>query len=182
MKLVSALRKIFHLHRSKKIKIDPDHGDFDSPLYEWRAPAWHPHQRGVFWLFCVILFFVGLFLYALESGSVSMAVAVIVLAAVYYLANQEPASFLTIKISRAGIKIGKRIYPYAKIKDFWLIYEPPVVKELHLSLTSGAPRVITVLLAEADQELISHLLSHYVNEREGKQESLTDIFARAFKL
>lgn len=159
-----------------------NHEEFDLPLYEWKTPVYHQHERGLVWLITLITFFIGMLIYAINAGSASMATAVILLATVYYLVHREPVQTITVKISRAGLKIGKKIISFSHIKGYWLNYHPPLIKQIHFRLNSGSPREITILLSDADQEYIRHILAHYIPEWERKDESLIDIFARALKL
>lgn len=178
--MLKKLKKVIGRKRIERIEIN--HEDFDKSLYEFKSPSKHSHERGLFWLIGIVLFFIFMLFYAINQGSASMSVAVIILAAVYYLANQEPAYNIGVKVSAVGIKIGKKIIPFGDIRGFWINYLPPLSNQIHFYLSQGSPREIIILLSDADREYLKHVLSHYIPELEGKRESLIDLFGRLFKL
>lgn len=181
MGIVSWFKKIKEGY-AKNRKLHEDHEAFDMPLYEWAAGDYHEHQRGLIWLIAIIAFFSFMVWYAIKTASVTMAVASILLAAIYYITHKNEEDQVHIKISRAGIKVNNKIYPYSRIKAFWIIYHPPFVKTLSFRLYRGGNKEISLQLGHADQEYIRKLLLEYLPEWEGKEESLTEIFSRAFKL
>jgi len=152
------------------------------PLLTWEAPEFIKHSKGKKWFYGAGLLVVLLVMYALWTGSWTMAIAFIVLAGVYYISHHREPNQVTISLSHFGIKIGKRQLPYNQIKAFWIVYKPPHVKTLKLLTTDKVMTEVTIQLDGQEPGPVRALLTKHVPEYEGKDESFVDALIRVTKL
>ncbi len=109
-----------------------------------------------------------------------MAVSVFVIA--YYLIHRDHPKDVEISISDIGIKVGHRKYPFSRIKSFWLMYEPPHIRTLNIKVHGELAVDISIQLNHQDPSKIREFLIEKIPEKEGHQESFSDIFARLLKI
>lgn len=163
---------------SALLTLHPD----DQPILLWPAPEYIKHTKGRLWFIFNGLLVLGIVVYGVITNSWTMSVAFLIFAGVYYLIHQEEPRQITIAISEMGIKIDTRFYPFSSIRYFWIVYNPPFVKTLHLKLASRTLSEIEVQLADQNSADVRSYLLKQIPEMEGKEESLTSIFSRIMKL
>ena len=152
-------------------------------LMAWETPEYIHHDKDKRWYIIagsVVLFFV---LFGIFTGSLSMAIAFLLLAGVYYIMQQQKPKQVHVIISEMGIHFGHRYYPYNLIESFWILYHPPQVTTLNIRLVKGVDRNISIELGEEVNpgDLRDYLLTQ-IPELEGKEESFTDALVRRLKL
>ena len=152
------------------------------PLLTWTAPEFIKHSKTEKWFYVAGFLVVLLVLYALWSGSWTMAIAFIVLAGVYYISHHKDPGEMTISLNHFGVKIGNRQIPYNQIKAFWIIYHPPHVKTLKLLTTDKWMSEMTIQLENQPPGEVRTILMKHVPEYEGKGESFVDTLIRLAKL
>lgn len=151
-------------------------------VFVWETPELGSQRSSEWYViaFAVVLFFV---LYGIFTGSASMAIAFIVLAGVYYMAQLKRAPGIHVVVSELGIHFGSRFYPYNTIQSFWIVYHPPQVSTLNFKVIKGVSRTMTIELdPEINPGAIREYLLTQIAELEGVQESLTDKIVRKLKL
>jgi len=149
---------------------------------KWIAPEYVKHKKGPVWATIAISLTAALIAYAILTQSWTMAVAFLVLAVVYYLEYRQDPKDIEIEISEFGIRIANKVYPFSHMRAFWIIYEPPFVKTLHIRFAKKHMPDIVIQLADADPVEIRKILLRQLVEWEGKEESFVDFLTRAFKL
>lgn len=159
-----------------------DTGQKAPALLEWTAPEFIKHTKGKVWFLVAGGLVAALVLYALWTGSITMAIAFIVLAGVYYISHHREPKNITIGLSDFGIKVGSRYIPYNQVKAFWIIYNPPFVKTLKLLSTDKILGEMNVQLGDQDPGSIRKIIIKHVPEFEGKEESFVDLVIRLTKL
>lgn len=169
-------------HKNKSQKRERAPSAFDHAEISWIAPEAVRHERGTIWkslMLIMTLLAIGLGIY-FNAWTFSLAIGTFAL--VYTLVHREHPRDVEIKISNIGIKVGNRQYPFARVRAFWLIYEPPMVKTLNLLVDGELLPEVSIQLSDQNPAIIREFLMKKVPELSGKDESLTDIFLRIFKL
>ena len=97
--------------------------------------------------------------------------------------RRNPA-LLRITITEDGIEIGdKNFYKWQDIDKFWIVYEPPAVKNLYLDFKAGLRPSITIFLENQNPLIVRKILLQYINEdTERENETFSDGFSRMLKL
>ncbi|MCA9373762.1 hypothetical protein KC725_01240 [Candidatus Peregrinibacteria bacterium] len=151
-------------------------------LFAWTAPEFIQQQRGPRWFLIAGIVVLIAVLYALLTRNWTMAVAIIVLAAVYeYTRRQHPPKEIEISISELGIHVGHMFFPYSNVERFWMFYENGI-KTLHLRVHKRFFSDVVIQLEDQDPVAIREYLVGQIPEWEGKHERLSDIILRLLKL
>ena len=85
-------------------------------------------------------------------------------------------------VTTDGLVIGTAFYQFRAIKDFALVYEPPV-KNLYITFQSAWRPLLTIPLEDTDPNLVRDAMLPFLREdlqRTG--ETLTDVLQRVYKL
>ena len=156
--------------------------EFDSPLLTWKAPEYIYHEKSFLWFIIAAIVAFLLVIYGLETYGWTFCVAVVVFAGVYYMFYRHKPEIIDVKLSRIGVKVGRHVFPYSNIRNFWIVYDPPFVKKIYFRMMSKLHPDIFVPLDGVDIAEVKHILSKYVEEIKGKAEPISDTLVRFFKL
>lgn len=155
---------------------------FDNASISWTAPEHIKHHRGKIWKVIAGALLIAAIVTGIVHQAWTFSLAIGVFAVVYYLVNREPTKDVEISISDIGIKVGKRKYPFTRIKSFWIIYEPPYTKTLHVKVDGDLVVDISIQLNTQDPSVVREFLIEKIPEREGHNKSLTELFSRLLKI
>lgn len=155
---------------------------YDNKIISWVAPEHVRHQRGKLWKIIISIMLVSAIVFGILYNAWTFSLAVAVFALAYYVIHKEQPQDVEISISDIGIKVGHRKYPFTRIKSFWMIYEPPHIKTLNVKVDGDLAVNINIQLNNQDPSPIREFLIEKIPEKEGHQESFSDIFARLFKI
>lgn len=151
-------------------------------LFAWKAPEYIQQERGPKWFLVAGIVVIITVLYALLTRNWTMAIAVLVLAAVYeFTRRKHPPKKIDVKITELGIHVGHMFFPYSNIDRFWLFYENGV-KTLHLRVHKRLFSDVVIQLEDQDPVAIREYLVGQIPEWEGKHERLSDVILRLLKL
>lgn len=151
-------------------------------LVAWDAPSFIPSYRGHTWMLIAGTLALSLIAYAIFTGSATMAIVFILLAGMFFLTHNEAPKTVHIEIKELGIQANETFYPYNMIKDFWIVYNPPLVRTLNFRMANRSGNRITLQLWEQDPAQVREALAKQLTENKGVQENLVDILIRLFKL
>lgn len=151
-------------------------------LMQWEAPEFIKHSKGIKWFVVAGIAIAALVLYAIQTHSLTMAMAFIVLAGVYALSHHHEPRTISMQVTTLGVRAGKRKIPYNHIKAFWIVYHPPHVKTLKLLTTDQLFSEITIQLGDKDPGAVRAQLLKELPEYEGRGENFIDVLIRVTKL
>lgn len=156
---------------------------FDNAKLSWTTADYIKYEKGLFWKVSVIILFLAAISWGIVSKAWTFSLVMAVFAVVYYLMiHSDHPKAVTVTISDIGIKVGHRKYPYNQIKAFWVIYNPPYVKTLHIRVQNDIAVDIPIYLHNQDPAEIREFLIEKLPELEGHKESFSDILLRIFKI
>ncbi len=179
------LKKIIDNYRLKKAMIKEAHlnrSHFDNAFVEWSAPLRYKPEKGPVWLFIVATLLGLILYYAITTENWFFGIAMVIAAVAYAVDYFEETPMIEIKISSVGLKVGKKVIPYANIKGFWMYFHPPFVSRIYIRTGQKTMPDLVIELNGTDPALVRKYLTRYVDEWEEKHESFMDIFVRLFKL
>lgn len=155
--------------------------EFDDAITSWNSPEYLAFKKGKIWKLVAILGVVVGAALGFWYGAWTFSLAILVFAVVYYIVHLEKPKFRKIIISKYGIKMGGKAYPYNRIKEFWIVHHPPFVKMLYFRV-KGSLLEQKILLTTENSDLIRKYLKTKIIELEGKQEPFVDTLQRVLKL
>ena len=164
-------------------KTKTKHQDHREVLLEWETLDFIPIPRGKTWYIVAGLVVAGLLIFALSTGSWTMAIAFIMLVIVFMLVEKRDPRKVKVVISDMGIQYKGRFHPYHHINAFWMVYHPPYVRVLYLRLNTGRSyKLIRIELNHQKPQEVRELLLRELPEIEGAQEPFSDLMARILRL
>lgn len=166
--------------KEEQLRDIPTH--FDHAIFEWSAPEYLQYHKEKTW-FAVFSVVIGLFgMYALVMKDYLFATAILLFGAVYCLTHRDKPSEVKVTLSRLGLKIGTRIYPYDQIKAFWIIYKPPFVQTINFRLEKKFLPDVEIHLKNQSPSELKGFLAQHVPEWIERQETLTESLIRLLRL
>ena len=152
-------------------------------VFEWNLAEYEKHDHNRRWYIVMGILFFLLLLYAVITANNMFALIIILFAIILFLQNMKEAPQIAFFITKTGVILGSRYYPFSELKNFWLIYEPPMIKNLYFTTGSIFKHRISIPLIDNDPRPIRDFLNVYLEENlDEEEEPLTEKFARAFKL
>ncbi|MBI5415004.1 hypothetical protein HZA38_05855 [Candidatus Peregrinibacteria bacterium] len=152
-----------------------------STILKWHVPEYEYRDKGPIWKFLAILLVIGLIIYGIISDSYPFSVVVALFAGVYFLTHKKP-KVIEICVTDMGIQVDHRFYEFSNIRNFWILFKPGEVETLNLHLAKNVVKEVSILLGEQDPAELREVLSRFVSELAGKDESAVDWITRKLKL
>jgi hypothetical protein len=154
---------------------------YNNAVISWEAPEYVQHEKGWKWFVLAGIAVLALIAYAVITSNWTLAVALIVLSAVYVWQHFYKPNHVEIIISEAGIKVGNREYPFHDIKSFWIYYNNHV-KSLNLRSNSRFLPDVSIQLGDQHPTELREFLCRHLREIEGKKETFSEHLIRLLKL
>ena len=152
-------------------------------IISWKFPEYTSPERSRSWYFWAILFFLGLLLYSVLTANFLFGLIIIIFTIILFMHHHKEPQEIKAEISDDGVKIGERLYDFKEIKKFWLIYEPPEVKNLYLDFDSFFRPTLVIPLLNENPLAVRDFLKEYVTEDlEKESESTSAALARVLKI
>ncbi|OGL85714.1 hypothetical protein A3B36_02445 [Candidatus Uhrbacteria bacterium RIFCSPLOWO2_01_FULL_55_36] len=148
----------------------------------WSFPEYERGHRRGGWFVAASLLGMGLCALAIASGNFLFASIIIFIAAVYALQHYRHPLIVDFTIAPDGITLQGRTRPWKEIQTFWMIYEPPEVKNLYFSFKGMRPRLKIPLHDQNPLEVREALLPYLEEDLEQENEPMSDAVGRMLKL
>ncbi len=162
---------------------DSTSSDFGRVIHQWAMPETVQYERGRTWYIVMGIITLTLIAYALFTANFLFALMVMLFAAIIFMGHTRAPLMLNVAITEQGVAINNRLYRYPDLKSFWIIDEPPAVKNLYLEFQSSLRPPLSFHLDTQDCVQIRQTLGQFLAEDgEKKEESLTDVLSRLLKL
>ena len=157
--------------------------DVGQVVLAWEAWEFAPVERSTRWYVLAAAAGLGMLIYALLTTNFVFALIIVMFAVIMLMRDLRKPGRVQAAITTEGIVFNNEFYPFAEIKDFSVIYEPPAVNNLYLGFNSRLTPVMSIPLDDADpNEIREQLLPFIFENLERDSESLTDTLARVYKL
>ncbi|MEZ4179988.1 MAG: hypothetical protein R3B41_00505 [Candidatus Doudnabacteria bacterium] len=136
--------------------------NFDTIL-EWRAPEFKYYQKNAAWFITLSLITGLIMAYMFIVHDIFGAISMLILAIFIWLFALHKPNTIQIVISDIGIHINQTIYPYEKIKHFWVL-NTPQHQALNFETTAYLNHIQTIEINQEDPELIRDVLLELLPE------------------
>lgn len=169
---------------STKPPVNPEqqkahHGDVHHAFY---APEFLDYERGMVWYavaggISLLIIAVGIL-----NQAITFVIAYLLAMAVYFLLHHREARLLEVAITTYGIRIDGEFFPYNEIRNFWVIWDPPYVADLKITVHRRLHPIRTIHIFGQDPEHLRQLLSSHITEATDRGESHTSTLIRMLRL
>lgn len=158
-----------------------DHGKV---LATWPFPEFKQYVRTKTWYIAAIIVLAGLALFGILTQNYLFVVLIAIFIVIYVMRARRQPVMLSCSIMEDGLGVGEEtFYEWKDLKSFWIIYEPPEVKNLYFEFKSGLRPSITISLENQNPLKIRKILLEYLTEDTAKEnESFSDGLGRVLKL
>lgn len=152
-------------------------------LLSWQFPEYTAYNRKKSWYVWAGVFFLGLLCYAIFTANFLFGLIMIMAAIILFVSHNKEPQNLNFALLEKGIAIEDKIYAYAEIKKFWLLYEPPEVKNIYFEFKSSFKPILVIPLENQNPLKVREILKKYLAEDlEKENESTSEALARVLKL
>ena len=114
----------------------------------WVAAEYEHQEHGADWYWALGIITVSLAIAFIIAGNMLLSVIIILGMGILLYYEKHPAPVVEYKISKAGIRAGKILYPWESLHSFWILQKEEDAKDYH------APKLLLVSK--------KHLMPHIV--------------------
>ncbi|MBN1326127.1 hypothetical protein JW977_04095 [Candidatus Falkowbacteria bacterium] len=162
--------------------INDNNNDYGQVFFQWEIPEFIKQQRSLLWYLAAVIVGLGIIIYSIFTVNYLFALIIILATFIIFLKDYVSPGILLFQITEDGIFIGNQFISYDRMKNFYIIYDPPVVKKLFFRLKGFYP-IISIPLENKNPLLIRKKLLEYLKEDvEKKHQSIDDQLENIFKL
>ena len=156
---------------------------FGDVVFQWTVKEYNKYDRSRRWYILSALLGVILLATSIWTGNYLFSLIIILIAIIIFLHEiQEPID-VPFAILDTGIVVGKNYYKFSELNNFWLIYNPPDVKNLYFGINGTIKHRIQIPLLDYDPRPIRDYLNEYLEEDLSQEEEpLSDRLARLFQI
>lgn len=151
-------------------------------LLEWDFPEFTRHDRGrswYLWFLGTVIVLIGLSI-LLKNYTFIGVVVLTAFVIIVRLRRTPPAVHFAIR--EEGLEVSSRFYTWRNIKNFWVLYRPPEIKKLYVSLKGPRP-ALDISLEQQNPLKVRQLLSEFLlEETDREEEPAGDQLSRMLKI
>ena len=156
--------------------------NFGQMIFGWEINEYEEHERDKRWYIMMGVISVLLLLYAVLTANYLFALIIVLFAIILFLQDTRNPRRLPFIVAETGIILGNKFYSFSELKDFWIIYEPPMVKNLYFSTGSLVSHRLSIPLMDVDPRPIRKYLNEFLEENlDEEEEPLSDKISRTFR-
>lgn len=165
------------------VSMPSHHPEYGTEYFSWMIDEYPRYERGFFWYLFAGAAALGLLVYAVMSANFLFALIIVMVAMIMYISSLSRGNQIRFCVTEMGLVVGESFYPYKDIRRYWVIYEPPEVKNLYFDFKSPLSPRLTVTLGEHNPNEVREILNQILHEDLTEdEEPATDYLARLFKL
>lgn len=143
---------------------------FGKIISMWFFPEFIKHQRGKYWYISAIIVVALLFVYSYFTTNPIFALFIIMTIVLYFWGEKKEPEYIPCLITENGIVIGDKFMEYENFENFYIIYNPPGIKNLYLQPKSNFKPRIALPLEDENPVTIRKTLLKYLDEDLEKEE------------
>ncbi len=152
-------------------------------IFRWEVDEYVRHERGPVWYAVAFLVGLSLVLYAIVTRNFLFAIVLIMAGVIIALSALREPQRIPFMVTTRGVALGSQFVPFRELKSFWILYEPPQLKNLYVDFRSPITPHLVVPLEEQDPlELRKTLLEFLSENASQEEESMSEILGRLLKL
>lgn len=151
--------------------------------FSWSVPEYQQYTRDKKWYAIAGIIALLLLIYSVFSANFLFGIIIIIAAVtIFYMDHNKPED-IEFMITSKGIVIGDKFYEYVELVNFYIIYEPPEIKNLFFEFRNIIKPRINIPLGDHNPVELRKLLKKYLEEDLEKQgEPISETLGKFFKL
>ena len=166
---------------SDKKYIDGDYAG-TTKLY-WDIPEFQDYTRNKTWYITAGIIGLLLLIYSIGTANLLFGVIIIIAAVTLIKIDKTKPDNIEFAITTKGIIIGDSYYEYQDLENFYIVYEPPEIKNLFIEPKNVIRPRINIPLHDQDPTEVRKLLKKYIAEDLDKEgEPISEAIGKILKL
>lgn len=153
----------------EKIENYPEE-DYGEELASWEFPEYTKIERSKGWYISFIIVVIAMLIYSYFTNNPLFAIIITIFTVLYYITEKKEPEEARILILEDGIIINDKFIEYKVLKDFYIIYHPPVIKNLYIQPKSQLKPRLAIPLENQNPVEIRDILLKYIDEDLEKEE------------
>ena len=173
--------------KKNKIKVEeiekyPEE-DYGELLANWEFPEYTKIERNKWWYISFVILSISMLVYSYFTENPLFGLIIIIFIILYTIMERKDPSEVQILILEDGMIIGEKFIEYKEIKEFYIIYQPPTIKNLYIQPKNQLKPRIAIPLEKQNPVEIRELLLKYIDENLEREEIPTsESISRLLKL
>ncbi len=151
-------------------------------LAGWKIPEYTKHERGRYWYLWAGIIFALLLTYAIYTLDFLFAVILVLAAVIIFIRSREEPAEIDFNIFERGIGVGGKFHTWKEMVCFYIIYEPPEVKNLYFDLKGLRSRLSIPLGSQNPVKVREALLKYLTENLNEEKEPLSEEYERFLKI
>ncbi|MFA5069854.1 MAG: hypothetical protein WC528_01085 [Patescibacteria group bacterium] len=163
---------------NQKEKID--HG---KTLAAWIFPEFIVHKRGKAWYLTALILTAAVLIWSIFAKNYLFILIIVIIGIIFILQNRQSPPLIECRIKEDGIELSRNFYPFHDLKKFYIIYQPPLVKNIYFDFKSAVRPTLPIPLEKENPLKIREILKKYLDEDlEKEDEPTSDALSRVLKI
>jgi len=160
-------------------ELEDKHG---KALFSWEIEGVEKHNRSLMWYVFSGIIGAALLVYSIWTVNFLFAVIILMFAVITVINEMKGQVYVECKIMENGLIISEQHYHWKEIENFWMVYQPPYIKNIYFELKGARPR-LSIPLNSQNPNKIREFLRKYVHEDlDREQEPLSEYIGRVLKI
>ena len=153
-------------------------------IINWDIEEYEIYDRGLSWYLIAGLINMVFIWYAFVTNNFLFAVIVIMTSFVIILHDSGEPNEVNFSIINNGLVVGEKFYDFNEIKNFAIIYNPNEdLKKIYFEFKAPLRNRLSIPLYDQDPLIIrENLLKYLAEDLERKEEPISEVFSRIFKI
>ena len=152
-------------------------------LASWEFKEYYEHEHSRLWYGGFAVLGLLLFIYAIATANFLFAIFLVLVGFVMLMRHKTPPHDVAFKILSDGVLIGSDFYRFKELKHFWILYEPPEVKNLYFEFVSRFRPHVMIPLQNQNPLTIRGLLNKVIKEDFSQEdEAVSEFLGRRLKI
>lgn len=165
------------------INLNKAEANIGGVVFNWEVNEYEKHDRNKRWYVITAVVGIALLFYSVISGNYLFALVVVLFGIVLFLQDMQQPMQVSFAVTETGIVVGSTYYPFKEITNYWIIYNPPEVKNIYFTTTSVLRHRLQIPLLDNDPRPIREYLNQFlIEDLDQEEEPLSDRLGRMFKL
>ncbi len=157
--------------------------DYSEVIFEWPIPEFEKYERGKPWYIVTAIIGLLLVIYSFWTINILFLIVLGLVAFILYLFHIKEVEEIDFKIVDTGIEITHHFTPWKEIKEFYIIYEPPHVKNIYFEFKKFTkPTLVIPLQKQNPVRIRAYLLRYLIENIEQESEPVTHTMGRHLKI
>ncbi|MBI2550723.1 hypothetical protein HYV73_00030 [Candidatus Uhrbacteria bacterium] len=149
----------------------------------WEIDEYPQYERSALWYLIMSTLGIALVLYSVLTQNFLFGVIILMGAVIVFMNSMKAPPRVPVVITSTGILVDDRHYDWRKVKQFFIVYEPPAISTLYIRLDSLMLPLMSVPLEEENPNDVREALLPYVSEDlERDEETWADLLRRLYKI